>query len=294
MKLKTILFTVFALMIFSTAVFAQTVTTTIPPATGPVLEQDYIAAGTIVGIAFLFFMVIYFGNIEGITVGAPKRAKSWAAFKQKLTRSVPLEKEKDIMMDHEFDGIRELDNTIPPWFNILFYGTIVIAILYMLNYHVFKMSGLSAEEYNDEMKVATMQRDELIRTGAFINENTVKLMKDEATLNEGKTIFNTNCTVCHGPSGGGLIGPNLTDDYWIHGGGVVNVFKTVKYGVPIKGMISWQNQLNPKQIQAVVNYVLTLKGTNPANGKQPEGTIYIDSTGVKIDSVKTDTTIIKK
>lgn len=291
MKLKTILFTVFAMMMFSAAAFAQTATST----TGPVgLDQNYIAAGTIIGIAFMLFMVIYFGNIEGITVGAPKRAKAWERLKQMLTRSVPIEKEKDIMMDHEFDGIRELDNTIPPWFNILFYSTIVIAVLYMLNYHVFKMSGLSAEEYNDEMKVAAMQREELIRTGAFINENTVKLMNDDATIAEGKTIFNTNCTVCHGPTGAGLIGPNLTDDYWIHGGGVVNIFKTVKYGVPVKGMISWQNQLNPKQMQAVANYILTFKGTNPPNAKQPEGTIYVDSTTVKTDSVKTDSTTIKK
>lgn len=291
MKLKTILFTVFAFIVFSAAAFAQTATTTTGPAG---LDQNYIAAGTIIGIAFMLFMVIYFGNIEGITVGAPKRAKAWASLRQMLTRSVPIEKEKDIMMDHEFDGIRELDNTIPPWFNILFYGTIVIAFLYVLNYHVFKMSGLSAEEYNDEMKVAAMQRDELIRTGAFINENTVKLMTDDATITEGKTIFNTNCTVCHGPAGGGLIGPNLTDEFWIHGGGVVNVFKTIKYGVPVKGMISWQNQLNPKQMQAVANYILTLKGTNPANGKQPEGTIYTDSLTVKTDSVKTDSTKIKK
>lgn len=291
MKLKTILFKIFAMMMFSAAAFAQTATSTTGPAG---LDQNYIAAGTIVGIAFMLFMVIYFGNIEGITVGAPKRAKAWERMKQMLTRSVPIEKEKDIMMDHEFDGIRELDNTIPPWFNILFYSTIVIAVLYMLNYHVFKMSGLSAEEYNDEMKVAAMQREELIRTGAFINENTVKFMNDDATISEGKTIFNTNCSVCHGPAGGGLIGPNLTDDYWIHGGGVVNIFKTVKYGVPVKGMISWQNQLNPKQMQAVSNYILTFKGTNPPNAKQPEGTIYTDSATVKTDSVKTDSTTIKK
>lgn len=291
MKLKTILFTIFAMMMISATAFAQTATSTTGPAG---LDQNYIAAGTIVGIAFMLFMIIYFGNIEGITVGAPKRAKAWERMKQMLTRSVPIEKEKDIMMDHEFDGIRELDNTIPPWFNILFYGTIVIAVLYMLNYHVFKMSGLSAEEYNDEMKVAAMQREELIRTGAFINENTVKLMTDDATIYEGKTIFNTNCSACHGTTGAGLIGPNLTDDYWIHGGGVVNIFKTVKYGVPVKGMISWQNQLNPKQMQAVANYILTLKGTNPPNAKQPEGTIYIDSAAVKTDSVKTDSTTIKK
>jgi cytochrome c oxidase cbb3-type subunit 3 len=175
----------------------------------------------------------------------------------------------------------------------LFYGTIVIAILYLLNYHVFKISPLSAEEYNDEVKVANMQREELIRTGAFINENTVKFTKEDAVLTEGKNIFNTNCTACHGPQGGGLIGPNLTDDYWIHGGGIVNVFKTIKYGVPVKGMISWQNQLNPKQMQAVANYVLSLKGSNPPNGKQPEGQVYTDSLTVKTDSTKVDSTIKK-
>ncbi len=285
MKHIKILIAFFIVMLLSTTSFAQTATD--PNATK---DHDYIAAGVIVGIAFMFFMLIYFGSIEGLTAGEPKRAKMFARLKQMLTRAVPIEKEKDIMLDHDFDGIRELDNTIPPWFNILFYGSVVIAVLYMLNYHVFKMSGLSAEEYNEEMKIAAMQRDELIRTGAFINENTVKLMKDDATLTEGKTIFTTNCTVCHGPGGGGLIGPNLTDDYWIHGGGVVNVFKTVKYGVPVKGMISWQNQLNPKQIQAVANYILTLKGSNPANPKQPEGTIYTDSTGIKIDSLKVDST----
>lgn len=276
-------------MTLSASAIAQTATTTSPAG----LDQNYIAAGTIIGIAFMLFMIIYFGSIEGITAEQPKRAKMLARVKQMLTRSVPIEKEKDIMMDHEFDGIRELDNTIPPWFNILFYGSIVLGVLYLLNYHVFKMSGLSAEEYSEEMKVASMQREELIRTGAFINENTVKLMKDDATITEGKNIFNTNCAVCHGPAGGGLIGPNLTDDYWIHGGGVVNVFKTVKYGVPVKGMISWQNQLNPKQIQAVANYILTLKGTNPPNAKQSEGTVYVDSAGVKIDSIKVDSTIKK-
>ncbi len=282
MKHKILSLTIFFLMLFSAALNAQT---TPVNSQDQGLEKHYIAAGVIIGIAFMLFMVIYFGNIEGITVGQPKRAKLLARIKQMLTRSVPIEKEKDIMMDHEFDGIRELDNTIPPWFNILFYGTIFIAVLYMLNYHVFKFSGLSAEEYNDEMKVAAMQREELIRTGAFINENTVKLMKDEATIAEGKTIFNINCSACHGMEGGGLIGPNLTDDNWIHGGGVVNVFKTVKYGVPVKGMISWQNQLNPKQMQAVANYILTLKGTNPPNGKQPEGQIYADSSIVKKDTI---------
>ena len=258
------------------------------------MENGFIILGITIGciFGFLFFWRI---KVLSKTIGAPRRETAFTKLIDKLSATVPLDKEKDIMLEHEFDGIRELDNTIPPWFNILFYGTIVIGILYFLNYHVFKLSPLSAEEYSEEIRIAAVQRDELIKSGAFINENTVKIVKDETVLTEGKNIFNTNCTVCHGPGGGGIIGPNLTDDYWIHGGKISDVFTTIKYGVPVKGMISWQNQLNPKQIQAVANYVLTLKGTNPQNGKPPEGQIFIDSTTKAVDSVniKSDTKKIK-
>ncbi|CAN5479813.1 hypothetical protein BH10BAC5_BH10BAC5_26090 [soil metagenome] len=245
----------------------------------------YIMSGILVGgiVGVLFFMAI---RKLSFTEEEKRKETAFTKLIAKLSKAVPVENEKDIMLDHDFDGIRELDNTIPPWFNILFYGTVVIAILYMLNYHVFKLSPLSAEEYKEEMKIAAAERDELIRTGAFINENTVKLLNDEATLNEGKVIFTNNCAVCHGPGAGGIIGPNLTDEYWIHGGGIKNVFSIIKYGVPIKGMISWQNQLNPKQMQAAANYILSLKGSSPVNPKAPEGTIYIDSVSINADTNK--------
>ncbi len=269
------------ILLFTTELFAQ----------GQQTEENnnhYIAAGVIIGIAGMFLVLLVFSNrIHSIAEKNTVKGESlFRKLRKKLSGAVPLEKEKDIMLDHDFDGIKELDNSIPPWFNILFYGTIVIALLYMLNYHVFKFSPLSAEEYSDEIRIATEQRNELIRTGAFINENTVKLLHDETILSEGKNIFATNCSSCHGMQGGGLIGPNLTDEYWLHGGGIINVFKTVKYGVPVKGMISWQTQLNPKQIQSVANYILSLKGSNPSNPKQPEGLIYIDSSSAKNDSVK--------
>jgi len=252
-------------------------------------NNDYIAAGVIIGIAVMFFMVIFLGNKEPALIQkeAIHREGFLSRIKKKLSGAVPIENEKDIMLDHNFDGIIELNNSIPPWFNILFYGTIIIGVLYLFNYHVFNLSPLSAQEYSEEIRIATEQRNELIKTGAFINENTVKLLSDDATLAEGKNVFSVNCSSCHGVQGGGLIGPNLTDAYWLHGGSIVSVFKTVKYGVPAKGMISWQTQLNPKQIQAVSNYILSLKGTNPANPKQPEGLIYSDSTAVNIDSAKT-------
>lgn len=211
---------------------------------------------------------------------------------QYITRSVPIEREEDIMFDHDFDGIKELDNRIPPWFSYLFYGTMIFGIIYMLHFHILG-GKLMVDEYTDEVRAAEQQRQELIKTGALINENSVTALTDEQSIKNGKDIFMTNCVPCHGPDGGGTVGPNLTDDYWIHGGGIKNIFKTIKYGVPIKGMISWQTQLTPKKIQEVASYVLTLRGTKPLTPKAPEGQLYVEADTVKTtgkDSLKTDTT----
>ena len=86
---------------------------------------------------------------------------------------------------------------------------------------------------------------------------------------------------CHGQKGEGLVGPNFADEYWIHGGGIKNVFKVIKYGVPDKGMIAWQAQLKPADMQKVGSYILTLQGTNPPNPKAPQGTIWADTAAVQ-------------
>ncbi len=191
-----------------------------------------------------------------------------------------------VMEDHEYDGIQELDNPAPAWFQFLFYITIVFAVIYMIVYHVAGSNNLSADEYNREMALANAQKEELAKTGGLINESNVTSLIDEADLTKGKELFVVNCASCHGNSGEGIVGPNLTDDYWIHGGGIKNVFATVKNGVPAKGMIAWQTQLNPKQMQQVSSYVLTLHGTKPPNGKPPEGNIWIDSSAVNNDTLK--------
>ncbi|RMD48816.1 MAG: cytochrome oxidase subunit III [Ignavibacteria bacterium] len=193
--------------------------------------------------------------------------------KDKITKATPLDREKEILMDHDYDGIKELDNPVPPWFNFLFYGTITFGIIYLIYFHIV-LDWSSAGEYNAEMEQAAIQKEILIRSGALVNEETVTRLNDVGSLTSGKEIFLKNCATCHGKQGEGLVGPNLTDEYWLHGGGIKNVFKTIKYGVPQKGMISWENQLGPKKIQEVASYILSLQGTNPPNAKAPQGEKY--------------------
>jgi len=119
-----------------------------------------------------------------------------------------------------------------------------------------------------------LEREILNKSGKLLNEENVTITNDAAALANGKNTFIKNCAACHGQNGEGLVGPNFTDDYWIHGNKINDLFKTIKYGVPAKGMISWQTQLDPNQMQEVASYILTLRGSNPANPKAPEGTIY--------------------
>lgn len=154
----------------------------------------------------------------------------------------PISEEKDIMIDHEFDGIVELDNPTPAWFMGLFYATIIFAVVYLLNYHVFEWSPLQDEEYAIEMKAAEVEKAAVLaKSGEAIDENSVKASTDAGIIAAGKAVYTQNCIACHGALGEGTVGPNLTDDSWIHGGTVNAIFKTIKYGVPEKGMISWEN-----------------------------------------------------
>lgn len=184
----------------------------------------------------------------------------------------------NIMQDHEYDGIQELDNPAPAWFQALFYITIVFAVIYMIQYHMIGKPNSSTDEYIQEMTIAQQQKDELLRTGGLINETNVEVLTDAADLSKGKEIYTVNCVSCHNADGGGGVGPNLTDEYWIHGGGIKNVYGIIKNGVTAKGMIAWQTQLNPKQMNQVASYVLTLQGTKPASPKAPEGNVWVDTT----------------
>lgn len=204
----------------------------------------------------------------------------WDTFKERfVTGQVDevggKEEKAKMMADHSYDGITELDNFMPPWLQWVFIGTIAFAVVYFVNYTVLGNGPTGVEEYEAELKLeaeaAEFRKANML---AGIDEKTVVFDESAAALGAGKSLFETNCAACHAADGGGGVGPNLTDEYWIHGGSISDVFSIVKYGVVEKGMIPWQDQLSPEQIQQVSSYILTLKGTTPAVPKDPQGELY--------------------
>jgi cytochrome c oxidase cbb3-type subunit 3 len=199
---------------------------------------------------------------------------------EKLNASVAIEQEEDIMLDHNYDGIRELDNNLPPWWKYGFYLTIVFAVVYLIHFHVSNTGKLQLAEYEDQLAEAKIQHEEFKKKSAnLVDENNATVLLDEGSLASGKTIFMDNCAACHGRAGEGGVGPNLTDDYWLHQGGIKDIFKTIKYGWPEKGMKSWQQDLGAKQIHEISSYIKSLHGTNPANAKEKQGELYKETIG---------------
>lgn len=249
-------------------------------------EMDMVAYIDYVALIFflavlLVFVVLFFMHDKPETETKPVLKPLLTKFYGRLVDAAPVEKEKDILLDHDYDGIKELDNNLPPWWKYLFYVTIVFGIVYMIDYHVLHSSKLQEAEYLEEVKLAELEKANLFG-GKMVDENTVQLLKDPIDLASGRATFNKLCVVCHGAKGEGLVGPNLTDDYWIHGGGIKNVFTTIKNGVPEKGMVSWKTQLTPAQMEEVGSFIISLRGTNPPNAKPPQGNIWSEKT----DSVK--------
>ncbi len=208
-------------------------------------------------------------------VEKPQKESFWQRMYKRWTDAVPVEKEKDIMFDHEFDGIRELDNRLPPWWVAMFYITIAFAVVYMTYYHFAGVGLSSAEAYELEMEKAEEAIQAYRATQANnVDETNVEVVEDAQEIAMGESLYQANCAVCHGKGGEGGVGPNMTDEYWIHGGSVKDIFKTIKYGVPENGMIAWQSQLRPTDMQRVASFILTLQGTNPPNAKEPQGELY--------------------
>jgi len=286
---RKLLLTIISL-VTPTLIFAQSDTAS--NQTSNVETLLYVVVGLVLLISILVLLVAIYTLYVVRAILAQEKAQAeepeeepgetiWMKISKSLTKATPVEEEEDILLDHNYDGIKELDNHLPPWWKWLFYISIVWSLVYLLVYHVFDLLPLSAEEYNRSIAKAeaALEAQKASAPSAAIDENNVTVTTDESDLAQGETIFKRQCAVCHQQDGGGNVGPNLTDNYWLHGGSIGNIFHTIKYGVPEKGMISWESQLSPTDMRDVASYIkVKLVGSQPANPKEPQGEFYDPST----------------
>ena len=263
---------------------------------------NYFIYSVIAFVVISFSLAIYFLNLKNkymkesyLKSGKPRPSSGlrqwWDELDKKyFTKAASLEKEADVLLDHDYDGIKELDNALPPWWKWGFYITVVAAFIYMFRFHVTATGPSPLEEYEREMKIAAAQLENFrMNNKESIDEKTVT-MADAAGIADGKKIFAGTCFPCHGANGeGNAVGPNLTDQYWLHGGSLGNIFKTINNGVPDKGMQAWGRTFSPTDIRNLSSFIMSIQGTKPANAKAPQGDLYepinvTDSTIVKTDS----------
>ncbi|MBZ5859510.1 cbb3-type cytochrome c oxidase N-terminal domain-containing protein [Flavihumibacter profundi] len=247
----------------------------------------------LVGILYLIYnlqLLIRAEKAKVISVETAEAAGPKINWWSKFNRFRPVEQEADIDLGHDYDGIRELDNRLPPWWLYGFYLTIIVGVIYLWRYHVVHTAPSSKEEYEIAMNKAAAEQEEYLKKSASkVDENTV-VMLDAGGIAAGQSTFITNCAACHGKLGEGGVGPNLTDDYWIHGGKINDIFKTIKYGYPEKGMKSWKDDLSPVKIAQLASFIKSIHGTNPPNGKEKQGDLYTESGTPESTAVPKDST----
>lgn len=277
------------------------------PVNHPLMPLYLVTAMMVVAILLVAVVGIYMVKVLNTLTEHARKANAekrgiayvpsqswWQRFAQRMNASVPVEQEKNIEMDHNYDGIRELDNHLPPWWKWLFYGTIGWSVVYIIVFHLSASLPLSLEEYQHEIAAAEEQARKLraSQPEATIDENALQYTADAALIEKGKTVFMNNpCGSCHRNDGGGnTIGPNLTDEYWLHGGDVKNIFNTIKNGVVEKGMPAWGKAMSPQDVRDLTFFVMSLQGTNPADAKAPQGELY-KQTPVASDTTATQASL---
>ena len=234
----------------------------------------------IFAILFLFFSIrrIFVELLPEKSAAAVKKSKLaalWVRLDKKLfTKAIPIEQEADALLDHNYDGIQELDNALPPWWKYGFIITIGFAFVYLLNFHVLGNGKNPTEEYVVEMENAKIAKEAYEANNKDKIDETMVPMADAAGMKIGKDDYIANCIACHGSKGEGGAGPNLTDDYWIHKGSLNDIYHTLKVGYADKGMQSWAIKFSPKEMSEIASYVKMLKGTNPPGAKAPQGDLY--------------------
>ena len=239
------------------------------------------------GVLFMFNTVNSLYQGERLVLGkevVPETEKE--GFWGKLFQIRATATDKDVDLNHDFDGISELDNPPPPWFMYLFYTTILFGVVYMVRYQWTGQGLRQEQEYAVEMKAAAAKEQAMLANAAEkVDETNVTLISDKSKLDAMAAVYGKNCAVCHGKNAEGLVGPNLTDEYWIYGGDIKNLFKTIRHGTP-NGMQKFDGVLKPSQIQLIASYVLSLQGSNPPNPKAPQGEKYtpVTATANQADS----------
>ena len=242
-----------------------------------------VIATEIFAILFLFFSIrrIFVELLPEKSAAAVKKSKLaalWVRLDKKLfTKAIPIEQEADALLDHNYDGIQELDNALPPWWKYGFIITIGFAFVYLLNFHVLGNGKNPTEEYAVEMENAKIAKELYDANNKDKIDETMVPMADAAGMKIGKDDYIANCIACHGSKGEGGAGPNLTDDYWIHKGSLNDIYHTLKVGYADKGMQSWAIKFSPKEMSEIASYVKMLKGTHPEGAKAPQGDFYDES-----------------
>jgi cytochrome c oxidase cbb3-type subunit 3 len=261
------------------------------PFNSPMLPLYVTISFLIITIILLVLVIVYVMKVlnyltrqveieRAAKLGIPVKARQtwWVKFWEQANGSVPLEQEENIDTGHEYDGIRELDNHLPPWWKGLFYATIVWGLIYLVVYHVSDSLPLSIGEYQQELAKADENARILkaSRPAEVIDENTLVYTVDADLIAKGKAVFTSNnCASCHRADGGGnSIGPNLTDAYWLHGGSIKNIYSTINAGVVEKGMPAWGKVMSAADVRNVAFYIMSLQGSQPLDSKAPQGQLY--------------------
>lgn len=272
------------------------------PFSDPLLPYYVVIVLILVSVVLVSVVGIYLIRIFNMLTEQAKKEKAiksgavytpspnwWQRFSQTMNASVPVEQETEMEMEHSYDGIKELDNHLPPWWKWLFYGTIAWAAIYVVVFHFSNSLPLSLEEYHTELAVAEEQAKQrkIDQPEALIDESNMTYTNDPVIIANGKNVFANNpCGSCHRNDGGGnSIGPNLTDDYWIHGGNLKDVYGTIKNGAVDKGMPAWGKNMSPQDVRDVAFYIMSLKGSNPPDAKSPQGELFKPGAIVKTDSL---------
>ena len=264
----------------------------------PVSTFYLLLGGLILELIIIIFLARMFYHFSGLkkekvvvpeNVAIKKKKFRWLE-KMMNTKSIDPLSEEEINLGHDYDGIGELDNPTPPWWQWGFVVSIIFSIIYLYTHLISHSAPNQIQELAFANQEAAEKQKLYLETSAGnVDENTAVYLSDPADLAEGKSVFTSVCAACHGADGGGIVGPNLTDDFWLHGGSIKDIFKTIKYGVPEKGMKSWKDDYPPKKIEQIASYIHSIHGTKPATPKAPQGDIYKDSTAANvagIDSLK--------